>query len=215
MPERFVQQWIIRTIVGCIISTVVGAISFLAILGIMELLKTPGDFNLVIVICWLIIAVPAYGLYVGYVQWNQQLFNVLPQKTWMLASAMSGVLATIILFLITEYGPAPYSIMINEKRTLYDTWFIAIFIWSVVTGIGFALPFWFVFKRHGYPIKRIFVFSVAGTLTAFTLTMLFDGLGNMHYFTSPYDLCCGTPFFVGGAIGFAVRHILKQKHTIQ
>ena len=209
------RRWIIRTLVGCIISIIVGAVPTFALLAFIGDVKWTANSNLALAIAWLIVAVPVYGLCVGYIQWEQQLFDVLPRKSWTITSTLSGALATIIFFIIIEYGPAPDSDLINDKRTLYDTWFSAIFIWSVVTGIGFGLPFWFLFKRNDYPSNQVLVISITATLTAFMLTMLLDGLGTWHYFSSPYDLCFTTPFFVGGAIGFAVRNILKQKRTLQ
>jgi hypothetical protein len=214
LPEHFVRWWVFRTVISYILGIFIIIVPLWAIVIFGSSFNFNNNLIRTLSAVWTIAAIPIYGAFVGYIQWEDQLLDFLSRKSWMIASAISAIIGPFSLFLVLILIPQPLSSPIIDNQTLYIAWFVIILVWSFIIGTGISIPFWVVLSRKGYWGSWIIAASVGGVLTAFTL-MTILGLFIRIYIPVLYELFCTAPPIVGAAIGLTLKKILRKNQHFE
>jgi hypothetical protein len=208
----------VRTVVGCIIGIFIVAIPFIAIINIGSAFRLNSDIIQLLMEIWIFAAIPVYGAFVGYLQWDDRLIVYLPRSRWIISSALSIIAAIISCSLIIEFGPALLTgsttvnqqILRENRDTLVTTWWITLFMWSVIIGTSSATPSWFIFKRNGYKARGMIIASIIGFYLMFLLGVLAGSIFN--YYTGFLSVFfCSAPFILSTSTAFALKKLLVSK----
>jgi hypothetical protein len=213
VPYDFVIWWIIHTICGCAIGILIYVLPIVTIIVIEIGLHIESHLILDTWQLWAIAAVPIYGAFVGYLQWDRLLLVLFSRRQWIITSAFSAVLGLASFLLAMDILPSPLRLQTNGDRTVSDTWFLTLLGLSLIIGTGIALPNWYILRKTAYA-NRLFITILGSVFAAFICAFVFDGLVEFYYLT-PYEFFCLGPVFVALAMGIMLRKILEQKQVIQ
>lgn len=148
LGNEFIFYWVFSSLCGYLMSAVTTFVLGSIVFTIFSSLSSP---DLVIILAVFLLAFIS-GSVIGLIQWvfnvSLNIFDLLRVEIWMLANGVSGLFSfgiIIIFLLLASVMNLPLQLH-NSQTTLFWYGFLGVF--SVVLGLGLALPQWFALRPY-------------------------------------------------------------------